>query len=133
LRAHTERLCKEVYESLLDIFVGQSPSDPYKIEYKLNPLDELGNRTHRLISVEELPHLDRGLDHLCSYKDYQGAYRAWEEALTLKRKYNDKHQELNQEIKKMVVEKAQEYFPLFSEYESARSPAIQSYLGLRVL
>jgi hypothetical protein len=127
LGQHTESLCKEVYEPLLDIFVGQNPSNPYKIEYKVHSLNELGNRTHRLIPAEELRYLDRGIDHLRNYKAYPGAYRAWEEALILKRRYNDKHEELNQEIKKMAVEKAQEYLPLFSEYESARSPAIQSY------
>jgi hypothetical protein len=126
-REHTKNLYKEVYEPLLGIFVGQSPSNPYKIEYKVSPLDQFGNRTHRLIPVEELAYLDRGIGHLRNYKAFLGAYRAWEEALTLKRKYNDKHEELLQEIKKMVVEKAQEHLLLFSEYESARSPAIQSY------
>jgi hypothetical protein len=48
-----------------------------------------------LIPAEELRSLDRGIDHLRNYKAYQGAYRAWEEALILKRRYNDKHEELN--------------------------------------
>jgi hypothetical protein len=42
LGQHTESLCKEVYEPLLDIFVGQNPSNPYKIEYKVHPLNEPG-------------------------------------------------------------------------------------------
>jgi hypothetical protein len=127
LEQHNESLCKEVYEPLLDIFVGQNPRNPYKIEYKVNPRDELGNRTHRLIPAEELRYLDRGMGHLRNYKAYRGAYKAWEEALILKRRFNDKHEELNQEIKKMAIEKAQEYLHSFSEYESARSPAISSY------
>lgn len=72
---------KKVYEPLLDIFVGQNPSNPYKIEYKVHPLNELGNPAHILIPAEELRYLDRGIDHLRNYKAYQGVYRAWEEAL----------------------------------------------------
>jgi hypothetical protein len=127
LRAHTENLCREVYEPSLNIIVEQNPSHPYKNEYKVSPLDQHGNRTHRLIPVEGLRHLDRGIDHSRNYKAYQGAYRAWQEALTLKGKYNDKHQQLIQELKKLIVEKMQEHLPLFSEYKSTRSPAIQSY------
>jgi hypothetical protein len=100
---------------------------PYAMEYKVSNLDEHGKRTRILIPVEELPLLDRGIDHLGSYKSYQGVYRAWNEALSLKHKYNDKHQELIQELEKLIVEKMQEHLPLFSEYESARSPSIQSY------
>jgi hypothetical protein len=96
LREHTETLCKQVYEPLLTIFVGQNPSIPPTREYKVHPLDEHGIPIHRLVHVEELPELDRGIDHLRSHKAYQGTYMAWEEALTLKRKYNDQHLELIQ-------------------------------------
>jgi len=71
LGQHTDSLCKEVYGPLLDISVGQNLSNPYKIEYKVNPLDELGNHTHRLIPAEDLHYLDRGIDHLRNYKAYQ--------------------------------------------------------------
>jgi len=84
---------------------------------------------HRLIPVEELPHLKMGQEHLRTHEAYQGAYRAWEEAHTLRRKFNEKHEELNREINKMVVEKAKDYLPSFSEYESAQSPSIQSYFS----
>jgi hypothetical protein len=127
LRQHTKALCKEVYEPLLHIIVGGNPTTPYKIEFKVSPLDQNGNRTHRSIPVEYLPHLDRGIDHLRNYKPYQGVYRAWEEVLTLKGKYNEMVEELIQELKKLTVEKMQERFSSFSEYESSQSPEIQNY------
>jgi hypothetical protein len=130
LRAHTLKVCKEVYEPLLDIIIGNNPDALYEIQFKVkNRLNQEGDPSRSLIPVEELPDLDLGREHLRTHKDYQGAYKLWEEARTLGDSFNEKHGELNQVIKRMVVDKATEYLPSFSEYESARSAVLQDYFS----
>jgi hypothetical protein len=79
------------------------------------------------ITLNELPHLERGMAHLCSGKPYGGIYKVWEDALTQKREFNDLHLELRQEVKKLIVQKMQERFSLFHEHKFPTSQEVRGY------